>query len=165
MIRKLARLSGTIIFFVTLTCSCNDEVRCLEGIDNPLVIGFYKVEKKITTDSILKTFSAWGTSQPDTLLYNGTKKIQKIRLPLDPSAKSTSFSFLFDSLPGNLQLYYSTSFKQISIECGFYPIFTLDSLKFYYNYADSLHIVNPYVQSSNEENIKIYFTPRSPSGS
>ena len=156
-----------VIFFFAIVAfsACDDDLRCIETVDNNMIVGFYKVVNKTVSDTTLNDVSVWGKSSPDTLIYNSADKIKKLRLPLDSSTDSSEFELQFGSYSGSLRVVYEQEMKQISIECGFYSEYTITRGLYSDLPVDSVVIVNPIVTSTNEENIRIYFTRHSPSDS
>ena len=160
MIKYFAKI---LIFTVILFASCtskNDS--CGELFDMRLTVGFYEI---IDNDSVysVKAFSIDSITVKgqgnDSILYNNTKRVSSIKLPLKKFDTETSFYITFNDVTDKIIINYANSEPYFSsLECGCEVFHSIESISATTNFIDSIEIVNGEINinSQNAENIKIY---------
>jgi hypothetical protein len=110
-------------------------------------------------------------SFPDSSVYKQYKNVS-IKLPLAPSANSCGFVLFFDSIPEIIihkdTFYFYNSFtdtiffqytgkpKLLSPDCGFIMEFKIENVSHTHHGIDSIFLIQPNINTSNEENLKIF---------
>jgi hypothetical protein len=91
---KNIKISLFIIVIITLFYCCRDE-SCKENMTSAVNVHFYK--NKTTKDSSIFIFSAFGIGN-EFLLYDSSKMISKIQLPLDQSKNQSTYNMILTVL-------------------------------------------------------------------
>jgi hypothetical protein len=152
-----------LIFAIILLASCTSkDDNCGELFDLRLTVGFYEIidndsvysVKAFSIDSI--TVSGQGN---DSILYNNTKRVSSIKLPLKKFDTETSFEISFNDTIDIITISYTNNEPHfVSLECGCEVFHTIDTITTTHNYIDYVEVVNREINinSQNAENIKIY---------
>lgn len=153
MISKGLKLLGFVVLILLVSCD-NEEV-CTQNVRSTLNAGFYKVVEGEAVDSVMNwvTVSAIGLGENIMTDSNGVKKIA---FPLNFENNNTIFVITNDSITDTLSVFYDVSLNFVSYECGFAPVFGISNIMFTGNGFDSIHIIKPIAEPSEDENIKIY---------
>ena len=113
----LGFLSSLLMLF-----SCQNDELCEEATSNPLRLGFYlpAVTDGGPTPYTVDSLTVYGEGRIDSLIYNNTKNVRSIEVPLNPAEGTTAFVLVF---PGNLTdtiwINYNSTLNFVSAECGF----------------------------------------------
>ena len=160
MIKYFAKI---LIFTVILFASCtSNNDSCGELFDMRAIITFHEV---IDNDSVylvralsIDSVSVKGQGN-DSILYNNTKRVSSIKLPLKKFDTETSFNITFNDVTDRIIINYANSEPYFtSLECGCEVFHSIESISTTTNFIDSIEIVNGEINinSQNAENIKIY---------
>ncbi len=150
---KIARV---LLFFLLLGFfSCEDQPVCTEMAAAFLQAGFYKAVEGEEQDSVLNNLTVKGLGATEDLIVkeNGVKQL---KLPLDFENNASAFIITNDSVTDTLYLSYDTTLSFVSYECGFAPNYDINEVGFTTHGFDSIIIVKSFVETVDEENLKIY---------
>jgi hypothetical protein len=172
-LKKITILCVLLIVFSTLF-RCSEQ--CSQSIESSANIRFIAVSNSRVQSTPVFNLTATGIDRPDSFpdssIYKNAQKSSKIKVPFDPNADRCSYMFFFDSIPeriihkdtflfyhsfrDTIHFIYSRKLKLLTPECGFIMEFRIDSVVFTHNGIDSVSVTQPDINTSNEENIKIY---------
>ncbi len=158
---KLNRLI-TIFLFAAFLISCNSSDDCREETDVNLTINFmtrpfdsisktYK-NAALTIDSL--TVRGLGS---DSLIYNNSKKIKSIKLPLRIGSNETAFELRINNITDTLYFQHSNNNQYfISLECGCIVTHEILRASTTAHYLDSIIINNKDVNNIETTHIQIF---------
>lgn len=138
-------------FFLT---ACEDNQICDENTRSFLNAGLYTVRDGEVQDSVPNNIFV--LSLGDVSLYWDSANISKIPFPLNHETTTTAYLMVADSVADTIWFNYETDLIFVSYSCGFAPQYTLTSIQHSLNGIDSIKISNDKVESSDEENIRIF---------
>lgn len=92
----------------------------------------------------------------DSLLYNKTKKISKLYLPLNKFVPVSRFVVTFNKTIDTVSILHSNSNMYLSLECGCLKVHTIDTVITTNHFIDSVSIKNHNVININAEHLQIY---------
>lgn len=92
----------------------------------------------------------------DSLLYNKSKKISKVFLPLNKFVTVSKFIVTFNKTTDTVSILHSNSDLYLSLECGCLKVHTIDTVLTTNHFVDSVRINNHNVININAEHIQIY---------
>jgi hypothetical protein len=157
-----------LYFILTLLFSlqsCTHEDYCALPVNSTANIGFYTMNVDKVEKISFNEFRARGF-QNDSIINTDTTGISDISLPLSNLADSCTFIFTYtlvlDTITtlyseDTLHFYFSRELTYLSPACGFMYNYYLNEIQHTHNLIDSVLIINPYVSTLDEENIKILF--------
>ncbi|UXP32896.1 DUF6452 family protein [Reichenbachiella agarivorans] len=132
--------------------SCADDPDCDQELPYDAVhVGFYDY------DSLTKTelkFDLVATEGSDSLFYDRSDTLAVFKLNLNPSVDSVTYLFVTGVTIDSLKLKYSRKLEWLSEKCG--PTMSYDRLEIVEHTFDSVSLVQPLIDLSVDENIKIY---------
>lgn len=142
----------TCIFILMLSCTQDDTCRTDKQVN--MQLNFYSAEKnsKVQIDSL-----SIHTIDIDSILYNNSKKVSSIKLPLNPQAEQTVFVFQFNEIHDTLDIRYTNKEYFVSYACGMVISHELDTVYFTKHAISDLKIMNYQIDPNNAEHIQIYF--------
>ena len=167
---KLFRHIQILFCFLHLT-SCFVDEQCRENKYVALNAGFYHVVKNQTTGVSTKTtlsidsLTVKGlifdsiTSKyvyVDSILYNHSKSINKIYIPLHKFVNVSSYEVTLNTKTDTLTVLHTNSNEYLSLECGCLKVHSIDTVLTTNHFIDSVSITKHNVNTSNAENIRIY---------
>jgi hypothetical protein len=120
-------------------------------------LGFYTISNDQAVKKNVDSLLIHPVDLPDSIIYAWVKNINFVRLPLSPSVDQTSFVIRLNEFTDTLMVQYTRQLYYVSEECGFSVNYFIKSLSSTIHGFDSVTIVQPNVQSVNEEHIRIYF--------
>lgn len=156
--------------FVNLT-SCIVDEQCRQNKNVALYAGFYHVVKNQTTGIITKStltidsltikglkFDSIYSKYVyvDSILYNKTKSINKINIPLHKFVNVSKYEVTFNTKIDTVTILHTNSDEYLSLECGCLKTHVIDSVQTTNHFIDSIKISNNNVNTNNAENIRIY---------
>jgi|LSQX01.1.fsa_nt_gb hypothetical protein len=142
--------------------SCQNDELCEEATSNPLRMGFYlpTVTDGSPTTYTLDSLSLYGSGRPDSLLYDNTKSVRSIEVPLNPASGTTGFVFTFPGeITDTLWVAYTHSLNFVSAECGFTMFYEIQEVTHTNARIHSIQLPQTLVNHSLEEHIKILLYP------
>jgi len=143
-------LPGIILYMISCV-----PASCLEDTESYLNASFYdSIEQKLRAPDSLTLYGL----NNDSIIYLKTPGIQPARIPLNSSAKTSSFVIIINGITDTISFKYSSYPHLISKECGytFYhhldtmPVFTKHIIKFIYT-------ANETITNTKIENIQIFY--------
>jgi hypothetical protein len=151
------RLSFVIsaCIFILLYSSCKRE--CDYVPVSVLSVRFYTIANNNEVTTSIDSLLAYPVGIEDSILYDWSKNVNAIRLPLAPHWDHSSFVLRLNEFTDTVQLFYQRQLYFVSEECGFSMNFKIDSIFSTYNKIDSVSIIQPSVQVINEEHLRIFF--------
>jgi len=161
-----------ILICISGTTSCVVDEQCRQNKNVELGISFYHVTKNqstgilskisMTIDSITVIGLSYDSLKKkyvpvDSILYNKSRSISKIYLPLHKFINITKFEVKFNSTIDTVTIFHKNSDEYLSLECGCMKIHSIDSVSITNNFnIDSVRIINNNVKTNNAENLRIY---------
>jgi hypothetical protein len=158
------------ILCLIATLSCATDEQCRTNRIVTLELGLYHVATtdttRISSAASIDSLTVKGLIQDtltgkytysDSILYNNSKKVSKIYLPLNKFKTSTSFELTFDTTKDTLTILHQNINDYLSLDCGCIKIHSIDTA-FITNkhFVDSIRIINHTVNNVNAEHIQIY---------
>lgn len=158
-IRKI-NLSLAIFLSLLFLLSCESSDICTENIDAPVRFGFYDSDNNdevVTIDSL----SIFGIGHEDSLIYNNSKNVSRVELPLRIANDTTTFVFIFPEKTDTIEVIYDRKVTLISVGCGFTTFYNLNKINHTENEIISIITEEKEVINNLNEHIKIFvpFTP------
>ena len=159
----------SVIFITGISCT-GDEV-CRQSKYVMLEAGLYHVSVNTTTgirtatsisvDTItirgIEIDSITGFETPvDSLLYNNSKNVNKIFLPLHKFRNKSRYSINLNGISDTMTIFHTNYDQYLSLECGCIKIHNIDSIHSTKHFTDSIRIVVPNVNNVNAEHIHIF---------
>jgi len=92
----------------------------------------------------------------DSILYNNTKKVSKLYLPLSKFVHVSKFAVTFNKTIDTVSILHSNSNMYLSLECGCLKVHTIDTVLTTNHFIDSVKINNHNVININAEHLQIY---------
>jgi hypothetical protein len=145
-----------LLICIILVSSCSHKTECDETLNSSADIGFYTITNQSEVSAVFDNVTALGV-QSDSLLYNESDNLSSVFLPMDHSLDSCIFVMRIEAVTDTLKFRYTRKLDFISENCGFSTEFTLIKLETTNYLIDSVKIVNPVINRSQSENIKIYY--------
>jgi hypothetical protein len=155
MKRILIFLSFGTILTLSLT-NCSNTTGCHQSTYVVMTVGFHTIKNDTTITITMDSVWVKGVGI-DSILYNNTKSVSQLSLPLQEN-KSISRFVIRNNATYDTLTCYQTNIKQfISLECGCEVNFQLDSVKTTKHLIKSVQIVQKNVTNQSIENIQIFF--------
>ena len=92
----------------------------------------------------------------DSLLYDNSKKISKLSLPLNKFVPVSSFKVTFNDVNDTVRILHSNSDLYLSLECGCLKVHNIDTVLTTNHFIDSVKIQQHNVININAEHLQIY---------
>ncbi|MFC2116033.1 DUF6452 family protein [Bacteroidota bacterium] len=149
-----------ILISIVFTQACESgEGICTTDVISRVNAGFYVRDSLGERDTLLNDFSFYGTLRPDSLIYDSVAGIKKILFPLPHSPEGyTSFIISTDTTT-EIKIYHTPNLVLVSYECGFTVNHNIYWVSYNKTLIDTIAITDPWVNLTNEENLKIYLKP------
>lgn len=155
----------TLLFVLTIS-SCNTDEGCRKDKYVKLQLGIYHVTYNNTTNSRtavylnIDSITVKGIGI-DSVLYNNTKKINSVTLPLNKAGSTniiSAFEIAFNNITDTITIIHNNQSQYLSLECGSIVTHKIDTVLTTNHFIDSVsisvHDVN--TSTSAKEHIKIY---------
>ena len=164
-------MKHTIFFLFTLFSfilfiSCNGDEECRKEKYVKLGVGFYSKTLNVTTKNytistlIIDSLSIQGIDTAgvliDSIIYNNSKKISKIYLPLNKFAAVSRFKVIFNKTIDTVTIAHTNSDMYLSLECGCLKVHSIDTVLTTNHFIDSVSIKIQNVNNINAEHLQIY---------
>lgn len=160
----------TLIFGILLS-SCITDEQCRQNRYVQFIAGLYHVNINQTTN--IKTTTSYSIDSltvkglvfdtinlkyiySDSILYNKSKSVNKLYLPLHKFENLTKFEVKLNEQFDTLTIIHKNADYYISLECGCLKIHSIDTVLTTNHFIDSVKIINYNVNTTNVENIRIY---------
>jgi hypothetical protein len=145
-----AILGSTFIIMVACTpVACFDETNAF--VKTSLYLN--STRKLLAPDSL----TVYGINMDTSIIYNNSKNITKVLLPLNASADSCGFVIMINGVIDTITFSYSTYPILLSKECGYTFYHTIDTPLYSRNIIDTITVLKNTITTLNEENIRIYY--------
>lgn len=92
----------------------------------------------------------------DSILYNNSKMINKLALPLQIATQESKYLAVFNNAADTITIFHTNYDVFLSLECGCIKTFTIDTVLTTHNFIDSVKITNHNVTNIDAENIQIF---------
>lgn len=153
---------SALILAGAIFTACDDDEQCREENYVMLNVRFYKsvidtLGKQTNSTFYVDSVTAYGVNV-DSVLYNNTKNINYIDLPLNKFTGYSEFDIVLNDTLERLRVWHSNVEEYLSFECGCLITHVIDSFSLTGNYfdPDSLVLYNNGVNTSHAENIQLY---------
>ncbi len=145
-----------VLLFSVLLAGCSSTDECREDKTVNMILGFY--QKGDLTDATLTVDSVWANGlEKDSFLYNNSKSINTLKLPLNAARQQTDYKVRFNNTTDTLSVFYTNNNAYfISLACGCIATQTIDEVISTNHFIDSVRIVQREVINVNAEHIKIF---------
>lgn len=158
---KLNRLITTSLLAVFLT-ACNSSDDCREETDVKLTIDFmtrtYDNNSKTYKNAalVIDSLTVRGLGS-DSLIYNNSKKLKSIKLPLRIGSDETAFEIRFNDITDTLYFHHNNNDQYfISLECGCVVAHEILRISTTAHFSDSIIINNKDVNNIETTHIQIF---------
>lgn len=157
------------VFFIT---SCVVDEQCRQNKNVELGVSLYHITKVQSTGSINRTslildsitvkgliYNSLSNNYDyaDSILYNNSRLISKVFLPLHKFQNISKYEVKFNSVIDTVTIFHTNTDEYLSLECGCMKTHTIDSVHITNNFKiDSVRILNNNVKSDNAENLRFY---------
>ena len=158
---KLTRLI-TIFLLAAFLTACNSSDDCREETDVKMTVDF--MTRTLDTKSgiyknavlIIDSLTVKGL-ESDSLIYNNSKKINSIKLPLRIGSTETAFELRINNITDTLYLQHNNNDKYfISLECGCVVTHEILGVSTTAHFSDSIIINNKDVNNIETTHIQIF---------
>ena len=140
------------ILILLLLANCEETIQCTENTEISVNIDFKTLSSGIKKDTLVNNLTVIGK---DTLYFNSN--LNSISLALSQSSDICEFKFAVDTVPDTISFYSKREHFLISFECGFATRFILEKVISQDILIDSISIINPNVDRSDETNIIFFY--------
>lgn len=150
---------GLVGVLIALLFSACEESACDTSTRTAVQINFFtRTTDSIPRDTVLTLDieGIYGIGREDSVLFDGAS-VSQVTLPLPLEGDSCQFVLEMPTQTDTLTLTFDRQLRYISKGCGFVTWFTINEATATGNAIRSLNLVEPSVNTSNEENIKLYF--------
>lgn len=158
---SLKQFIYTIIPLLIATVSCYTDDTCRQSRTVLSGMGFYLETKHAQTNlpvvSALSIDSLWINGVGvDSLLYNNSKSIGSVKLPLNLFAGESRFRVVFNTIADTITIRHTNANHFISMECGYVRTHRIDTAFSTNHFIDSVVVTNKTVNTVYVENIQIH---------
>ncbi len=155
MLRSTLYIIHFTLAIVFTMASCTPDTECRQDEHVRCKVVFYESivdNTPYTFDSL--TVQGVGS---DSILYDNTKSVSFISLPLRNDANMTQFVLTTPQRFDTLTIYHTPAPYFVSMACGCFVFHTIDSVATYGPLFWKGEVVNTAVQNIEDENIKLYY--------
>ncbi len=152
-------------FFVVVCAifmsSCTNDEECRKERYVQLNAKFYtnilntSTNKYTTSTLTIDSITLKGVDV-DSILYNNSKKISSIFLPLNKFKSESKFSVKFNQITDTITILHSNIEQYLSLECGCIKVHSIDTVLTTNHYIDSVKIKVRNVNTIQSEHVQIY---------
>lgn len=156
-------------FFSCISCAVDEQ--CRQNKQVHLGVDFYHVDVNLDANTITRSplkidsLTVKGLKydsinskyvNTDSVLYNNSKSISAITLPLHKFENLSMYQIRFNTKIDTLTVLHTNSNDYLSLECGCIKVHFIDTVLTTHNFVDSIHIINHNVNNIDAENIRIF---------
>lgn len=156
----------TAVLFFSTSCNVSDEV-CRKEKNSRLKVGFYTaILNSSTGNYTLSTLSIDSLTVNgvdslgnimDSVLYNNSKNLSSIKLPLNKFSNESKFIIRFnDSIQDTLTVFHTNYDQYLSFECGIIRNHLIDTVLITNHFVDSVKIEEHNVSTIDAEHLQIF---------
>ena len=159
---KFSVVTYYTFLFCLLLASCTTSEECREDTAVNLKIGFYERTLNETTglysNSVLSIDSIWVNGlENDSFLYENSKSVSSILLPLKNSSTQSDFVIQFNDKIDTLVIYHENNDQYfLSLECGCIVAHTIQEAVSTNHFIDSISINYPEVNNIDAVHLQIF---------
>jgi len=147
-------ISGIIAILILLLLSnCEEAKQCTENTEISVNIDFKTLSSGIKKDTLINNLTVIGKDTP----YYNNNNLNSISLALSQSSDTSEFKFAVDTILDIISFYSKREHFLVSFECGFATRFILEKVTSQNILIDSISIINPNVDRSDETNIIFFY--------
>ncbi|MBN2633611.1 MAG: hypothetical protein JXR66_08650 [Bacteroidales bacterium] len=141
-----------VLIFGSVACTPGS---CFEETNALVKSSFYSDTSGLMAapDSV----SIYGGDNDTNLIYNKSRKPDRVLLPLDASATECSFVIEINGITDTITFTYSSYPHLVSKECGYTYFYTIEDPLFTGNIIDTITLTKNTITTLAEENIRIYY--------
>jgi len=156
----------TAVLFFSTSCNVSDEV-CRKEKNARLKVGFYTAvfnsstgkytSSSLTIDSLTVNGVDSLGSIVDSILYNNSKNVSVIKLPLNKFSNESKFIIRFNNSIQDTLIVFHTNYDQyLSFECGMIRNHLIDTVLITNHFVDSVKIEEHNVSTIDAEHLQIF---------
>ena len=147
------------IFILLCFTACRPDAACRSNMKVGLVAELEEIQYDAThqphTNTTWDSITVQGIGN-DSILYNNSKSIKKICLPLRHDVDSTAYTLLYKGKIDTLRIIHDSQQHFVSIECGCVYNHTVTKLQCTHNWVDSITVLSDYAERGGATNIRFY---------
>lgn len=154
---KLYRI-GLFVLVIVAYVACTNDNSCHENRYVVMTSDFYTQTNDTTTTYTMDSIWVEGLGN-DSILYQNTKSVSSISLPLQKLRDTTQFVIRFNNIYDTLTVVHTNIQQYLSLECGCLVTHQIDSLltKTTYHKVKKIKVKYTNVSTTAKENLQIYF--------
>ena len=139
--------------------ACEEEAICTRDLVARTGAGFYVRDAEEERDTVLQKLSFYALERPDSLLYNAASR-GNIKFPL-PGEPGSFTAFFLGTGKGSdtIRVFHRSHLVLVSWSCGYAAVHELERLEYGHRIIDTIVIDDPFVDLTEDENLKIYVWP------
>ena len=141
------------ILVLFLLSNCEEANQCTEDTEISLNIDFKTVYLDVKKDTSINNLTVTGKDTP----YYNDNNLNSISLALSRLSDTSEYKFTVDTVVDTISFYSKREHFLVSFECGFATRFTLEKVVTQDKLLDSVSIIEPNVDMSDETNIIFYY--------
>ena len=162
---RVMRAVGKCLFVVCgvflLLTGCTVDKECRLEYSARLAVLLQVDSVSASNDTVrleaLDSLSVWGRGQ-DSLWLNNQKKVTYLSLPLRVDTTCTEYVLSVNaSGEEHLCIYHQNMPRFISLACGCFVYYTIDSITCSGDLVDRVEILNAQVENVSQDNVRLYF--------
>jgi hypothetical protein len=133
--------------------NCEESKTCNENVEILVNIDFKTLSSGIKKDTYINNLTVIGRDTP----YYNYSNLNSISLALSQSSDTSQFKFTVDTILDTIFFYSKRKHFMVSYECGFATRFVLEEVTSQDILVDSILIIKPDVDRSDETNIIFFY--------
>lgn len=147
------------IFILLCFTACRPDPVCRSNMKVGLVAELEEIQYDAThqphTNTTWDSITVQGIGN-DSILYDNSKSIKKICLPLRHDADSTAYTLIYKGQTDTLLIIHNSRQHFVSVECGCVYNHTVSDLQCTRHWVDSITVLSDNVERGGETNIRFY---------
>lgn len=92
----------------------------------------------------------------DTLWMNNQKNVERLGLPLRVDTTCTEYVCTFNSTEEYLRIYHTNNPHFVSLACGCFMYYTIDSIACDGYAIDSIEVLNAQIENVSQDNVRLH---------
>jgi hypothetical protein len=149
---SVASLAALIIGLV----QCSADSECRKDMYVQMTANFHTIKNDTIKTYTMDSIWVKGIGN-DSVIYNNTKSLTYIRLPLQKLSGTSRFAIRFNNVFDTLTFVHTNNQQYISLECGCMTTHTLDTVLSSHHKILKTIILNKNVINKQIENVQIFF--------
>ena len=148
-------VSAWLVLFLV---SCEPDTTCYKDMETYMVVTLHA--DSLDANNTRTTYTAWDSIQVqaigvDTILYSPSA-IEELTLQLCPDTTVTAYLLNYHGSIDTLWITHTPKLQYVSLACGCYMQHTITGARSTDTRVDSVAIINASVETTAQENIRIY---------